>query len=192
MSFSRDYVLNRLKSKLVSPEEFDFDHLQAPPLSMFLTPYDIAELNSIAKSIKYSGKPEVRYKLINDIMNRRGLIKFAAGTNRVVYRHPEFPDIVFKVASDAIGLGDNPAEYRNQFLLKPFVCKCFEISPCGTVGIFEKVNPIHSREEFLSVADDVFELINTWLIGEYVIADIGSRYHANFAIRRGLIYRSLL
>ena len=184
--FSRNFIIDRLRSKLVTPEEFSYDNLQAPPLNMFLSPYDIAELNSIARSLKYSAKPEVRYAEINRVMNRCGLIKFAAGTNRVVYRHPEFPDILFKVASDDVGLGDNPAEYRNQFLLKPFVCKCFEISPCGTVGVFERVNPIHSREEFLSVIDDVFELINTWLIdGEYVLADIGSKFHANFGIRTG-------
>lgn len=185
MDNSRNYILDRLKSKRTSIEEFNYDQLQAPPLSMFLSPFDIQELNSIARSIRYSAKPEVRYQEIDRVMRRRGLVKFAAGTNRVVYRHPEFQDFLIKVAADAVGLGDNPAEYRNQFLLKPFVTKCFEISPCGTVGIFERVNPITSREEFLSVADDVFELLTEWIIGKYVIADCGSKFFMNFGVRRG-------
>lgn len=185
MAINRNYIIDRLRSKSVTPDEFNYDRLQAPPLNYFLSPYDISALRNIATSLKLSAKPEVRYQEIDKIMTSRGLIKFAAGTNRVVYRHPEFPDLLIKVASDAVGMGDNPAEYRNQFLLRPFVCKCFEISPCGTVGLFEKVNPIHSREEYLSVADDVFELINTWLIGEYVLADIGSNFFANMGIRSG-------
>lgn len=185
MDKSRNYILDRLKSKKTTIKEFNYDSLMAPPLSMFLSPYDIAELNSIARSLKLAAKPELRYQEIDRVMMRRGLVKFAAGTNRVVYRHPEFPDILFKVAADAVGLGDNPAEYRNQFILKPFVTKCFEISPCGTVGIFERVNPITSREEFLSVSDDVFELLNEWIIGKYIIADCGSKYFMNFGVRRG-------
>lgn len=192
MDNSRNYILERLNGKKVSIEEFNYDILDAPPLSWFFSPFDIQELNSIAKSIRYSGKPEARYDAINRVCNRLGLVKFAAGTNRVVYRHPEFPDILFKIAADDVGLGDNPAEYRNQFLLKPFVAKTFEISPCGTVAIVERVNPITSREEYISVADDVFELITEWLVGKYVLADIGARYFMNVGIRLGLIYRSLL
>jgi len=123
--------------------------------------------------------------LIDQVMNRRGLVKFLSGTNRVTYRHPEFPDILFKVASDAVGISDNPAEFYNQHLLKPFVTKIFEVSPGGVVAITERVNPITSREEFLSVADDIFELITEWLIGEYVLADFGSKFFMNYGIRKG-------
>ena len=146
MDRSRSYILDRIRSKKTSIEEFNYDKLEAPPLSWFFSPFDIQELNSIARSIRYSAKPQARYEAINKVCNRCGLVKFAAGTNRVVYRHPEFQDILFKIAADDVGLNDNPAEYRNQFLLKPFVAKTFEISPCGTVAIVERVNPITSRE----------------------------------------------
>lgn len=185
MNNDRNFILDRLKSRNVSIDEFNFDNLKAPPLSMFLTPMDIQELNSIATSLRLSAKPEERYRLIDQVMKRRGLVKFLSGTNRVTYRHPEFPDILFKVASDAVGIKDNPAEFYNQHLLKPFVTKIFEVSPGGVVAITERVNPITSREEFISVADDVFELISEWLIGEYVLADIGSTFFMNFGIRRG-------
>lgn len=184
MNDDRNYILDRLKSRKTTIDEFNFDNLKAPPLGMFLSQWDIQELYSIATSVKLSAKPEVRYKMIDDVMKRRGLVKFLSGTNRVTYRHPEFPDILFKVASDAVGMRDNPAEFYNQNLLKPFVTKVFEISPCGTVAIVERVNPITSREEYISVADDVFELITEWLIGEYVLADIGSQFFMNVGIRK--------
>ena len=42
-------------------------------------------------------------------------------------------------------------EYQNQFLIKPFCTKVFEVSPCGTVGIAERVEPITSKAEFISI-----------------------------------------
>lgn len=184
MNDDRNYILDRLKSRKTTIDEFNFDNLKAPPLGMFLSQWDIQELYNIATSLKLSAKPEIRYKMIDEVMKRRGLVKFLSGTNRVTYRHPEFPDILFKVASDAVGMKDNPAEFYNQNLLKPFVTKVFEISPCGTVAIVERVNPITSREEYISVADDVFELITEWLVGEYVLADIGTQFFMNVGIRK--------
>lgn len=182
---NRNYIIDRLKSKTVSIDEFNYDRLQAPPISAMFTPFDIVQLNKIAKSIKYSGRPDLKYQEIDKIMRSRGFVKFIAGTNRVVYRPVESNTFLVKVAADAVGLGDNPREYRNQFLFKPFVTKVFEITPCGTLGVFERVVPITSREEFLSVAPDIFEVINSWFVGEYVLEDIGTRFFMNWGIRVG-------
>ena len=186
MDPSRNYILDRIKSRTMTKDEFNFDRLQAPPLCMLLSPFDIQELHSIATSLKWSAKPQLRYQAIDNVMRRRGFIKFVAGTNRVAYRHPEDTRFLIKIACDDVGMRDNPAEYNNQFIFKPFVTKCFEVSPCGTVGVFERVNPITSREEFLSVAEDIFEVINEWFIGEYVVADFGSKFFMNWGIREGL------
>ncbi len=186
-------ILEALYSKHKSPLEFNFDMLTAPPLLSLLSAYDIMELNRIARSIKLSGKIDEKYRLIDNIMNARGFVKLHAGTNRVVYRFLEDQRFVVKVAIDKVGLGDNPAEFNNQFLLKPFVTKVFEVSPCGTVGLFERVDAIMSREEFLSVADDIFNLITKVFVGKYVLEDFGSWYFMNYGVRRnGLIYRRLL
>ena len=185
MDPSRNYILDRIKSRTMTKDEFNFDRLQAPPLCMMLSPFDIQELHSIATSLKWSAKPQLRYQAIDNVMRRRGFIKFVAGTNRVAYRHPEDTRFLIKIACDDVGMRDNPAEYNNQFIFKPFVTKCFEVSPCGTVGVFERVNPITSREEFLSVAEDIFEVINEWFIGEYVVADFGSKFFMNWGIREG-------
>ena len=181
---NRNYIIDRLTSKRTSIEEFNYDHLTAPPISSMFTPYDIAELNNIARSLKLSGKPQLKYQMIDRIMRRRGFEKFIGGTNRVSYRPIEDNRFLVKIATDAVGLGDNPAEFRNQYLFKPFVTKVFEITSCGTLGIFERVNPITSREEFLSVASDIFEVINEWFVGEYVLADIGTKFFMNWGIRK--------
>jgi uncharacterized C2H2 Zn-finger protein len=118
-------------------------------------------------------------------MVKRGFKKMTGGTNRLIYRFLEDNSFIFKVASDAVGIGDSPREYINQQIFKPFVTKVFEVSPCGTVGEFERVNPITSREEFLSVAPDIFEAITNIFTGEYVMDDIGSEFFLNWGIRAG-------
>lgn len=177
-------VLNALYNKRKSPLEVYFDTLIAPPLLSLLTPQDIFELNRIARSVKLAGKIDEKYRLIDNIMNNRGFVKLHAGTNRVVYRFIEDQTFVIKVAIDRVGLNDNPDEYKNQFLLKPFVTKVFEISPCGTVGLFERVDAIMSREEFLSVADDIFNLVTKFFVGKYILEDFGTHYFMNWGIRR--------
>lgn len=183
MELSRQALIDRIQSKVTTIEDFNYDKLVAPPLAMLLTQQDIDNLYYIATSVKYSGKPKKKYEAIDAIMKARGFIKCSAGTNRVVYRHLESNDFVVKVAADAIGIKDNPREFQNQFIFKPFVTKVFEVSPCGTVGLFERVNPIESREEFLSVADDIYDVITEWFIGKYIMADIGSKFFMNWGIR---------
>ena len=176
-------VLDFLYKERKSPLEFNFDMLTAPPLLSLLTYQDIFELNRIARSVKLVGKIDEKYRMIDSIMNHRGFVKLHAGTNRVVYRCIEDQRFVIKVAVDRVGLNDNPAEFRNQFLLKPFVTKIFEVSPCGTVAVVERVDPIMSREEFASVADDVFTLITKFFIGRYILEDIGASYFMNWGLR---------
>lgn len=181
---NRSFILDRVKSRTTSIEEFNFDQLAAPPLKMLLSPTDIGDLQYIATSVKLSAKPEQKYKFIDEIMKRRGFVKFGAGTNRTVYRFLEDQSFLAKIAYDSVGMGDNPAEFHNQQFLKPFVPKTFEIDPSGVIALAERVNPITSREEFYSVADDVFTLIDEFLVGEYVLADIGSNFFMNYGIRK--------
>lgn len=189
---NRDYILDRLRSKTMSIDEFNYERLQAPPISSMFTPQDIAELNRLARSLKYAAKPDVKLKEIDMIMRRRGFVKFIGGTNRIAYRPLENNTFLVKVAIDAVGCGDNPREFQNQFIFKPFVCKVFEVTPCGTLGVFERVNPITSREEFLSIAEDIYYVISNWFIGEYVLEDFGTKFFLNWAIRKGLNIRRLL
>lgn len=183
MAVDRSYILSKMRGRMVTPEEFNFDALVGPPLYSLLTPTDIGDLNKLATSIKYAGNPEIRLEYIDQIMKRRGFRKFTGGTNRVIYKFLEDDSFLVKVASDAVGVGDTPREWINQQYYKPFVTKVFEISPCGTVGIFERCIPITSREMFLSVASDIYDVIRNWFIGEYVCDDIGSDYFLNWCLR---------
>ena len=181
----RQDVLKRiLYPKCKTAIEFQFDNMIVNPLLSYITIQDIAQLNKIATSLKYSSKPKEKYVMINQILEPRGFKKMASGTNRVVYRCLNDYRVVLKVAIDRVGLSDNGNEYRVQHLLKPFVTKCFEVSPCGTVGLFERVVPITSREEFINISDDIFDLINN-LIGKYVLEDIGEKFYMNYGLREG-------
>lgn len=181
---NRSDALRLLYPKVKTASEFNFDMLFHPPIMCYLTLQDVAQLNKIATSVRLSSKPEEKYRLINRIMTDRGFVKMASGTNRVVYRFQDDYSFVLKIAIDRVGCRDNPMELQNQHLLKPFVTKCFDVTRCGTVGMFERVVPITYREEFLAIADDVFNLINN-MVGKYVIDDIGEKYYQNYGIRDG-------
>lgn len=178
-------ILSILYSKEKSPLEFKFDSLWIPSMYNFLTPQDIQELHYLASSARFSSKIDFKYKEIDRIMTNRGFKKFHCGTNRIVYSYLEDQSFLVKIALDKVGLSDNPAEYRNQFLLKPFVTKVFEVSPCGTVATVERVEPITSREEFMSIGEDIFDLMNKCIIGRYVLEDVGTKYFMNWGLRKG-------
>lgn len=182
---ARADILNIMYSKEKSPLDFQFDSLWMPSMYYYLTVQDIEMLRKIATSNKYAARVELKYKAIDEIMVRRGFRKFHCGTNRIVYKYLEDESFLVKIAIDEVGMGDNPREYRNQFLLKPFVTKMFEVSPCGTVAFVERVQPITSRQEFQSVAPDIFEMLINCIIGKYVLEDIGTKYFMNYGLRNG-------
>lgn len=82
-------------------------------------------------------------------------------------------------------LTDNINEFKNQFKFAPCVPKVFEVDPTGTVGLFERVVPIRSREEFLMIAEDVFDMLISKFIGKYVLDDIGTKAFMNYGYREG-------
>lgn len=182
---ARADILNVLYSKDKSPLEFKFDSLWLPSLYNYVPVQDIQQLYNIATSVKYNAKIEMKYNEISRIMNNLGFKKLASGTNRIVYSFLEDQSFVVKIALDKVGLKDNPDEFRNQNLLRPFVTKVFEVSPCGTIGTFERVEPITSNAEFAYMAGDVFELLNNFIIGKYVLEDIGTKYFMNWGVRKG-------
>ena len=182
---ARADILKVLYSKTLSPLEFKFESLVIPSMYNYLTPYDIQALNDVATSVMYNANRKLKEKEIDRIMVNRSFRRFHCGTNRVVYRHLEDPRFVAKIALDRTGLRDNPSEFKNQAYLKPFITKVFEVSPCGTVGFVEKVEPITSREEFLNIANDVFDVLVYGLIGLYALDDVGTDFFMNWGVRLG-------
>ena len=147
---------------------------------------DIMQLNQIAKSKKLSSKPAEKLNMIKDIMWRRGFKRLSSGTNRICFKFTEDQSFVVKIAYDSVGLSDNLNELYNQELIKPFCTKVFDVTPCGTVGMFERVRPIRNREEFQSIAYDVFDIIVNEFVGKYVLADIGTKFFMNWGVRLGM------
>ena len=181
---SRVSILKRLMSKdKKSALEFHYEKLTAPPINALFTPEDINELIRIATSLRYNGNIEKKYECIDKVMRHRGFIKAHCGTNRVVYNYLEDPSFVVKVALDKVGMTDSPREFKNQAFFQPFCCKVFEVHPSGILATVERVNPISSLEEFMSVANDVFNLMVIKILGRYVVDDLGTKTFMNFGVR---------
>lgn len=181
----RSSIISRLQSRVMKIDDFNWDRLMAPPLYSLLPQAACYEIYRIATSVRYSGNARLRYQKIDEILTPYGFTKKGAGTNRVVYKYLENDNFLLKVATDDVGVKDNPAEFKNQFIYKPFVTKIFEVDPTGAVALVERVVPITSREEFLTVASNIFEVINCWFIGDYIMADIGTKFFMNWGIRKG-------
>ena len=180
----KEGLLDSLYAKRQSPAEFNFEALMAPSMYNFLSEYDFGKIYDITTSIKYSSKVDMKIQAIKDILAPRGFVQLANGTNRMCFRYLEDKSIVLKVAYKKSGLDNGIREFANQQLLKPFVAKTFEVHPSGIASMHERVLPITNREELLSVADDVFDLL-TMLNGKYVLDDVGSEYFMNLGIRSG-------
>lgn len=179
-------ILSLLYSKKKSPLEFKFDSLYLPPILNYLTMEDISKLNYLATSPKFASKIEYKREEIDKILRNRGFKYFHAGTNRVAYSYLEDQSFLLKVALDRVGMQDNPREFYNQHLLKPFVTKVFDVDPSGTVATVERVQPITSLQEFSFIAEDVFDLLNKFILGKYVVDDIGIKAFRNFGLRGGV------
>ena len=170
------------KKKLVNG--FDYDVLLHYPLSYLFHPTDYDQLRYIATSAKLMGKPKLKYQMIDDVMRYRGFTKLHAGTNRVVYKSEYDPTIVIKVGFDKVGITDNLAEMEAQELIKPFCCKIFDVTPCGTVAMVERVEAIQNRYQFEEIAEEVFDIVMSRFAG-LVMEDIGCNFFMNWGIRKG-------
>ena len=165
---------------------FNYDRLQeSVPLYQLFTEQDIYSLYKIATSIKYAGNKRKKLDEIAKIMKPKGFSRLAGGTNRVVYYHPDIPDMIWKIATDDTGLNDNPSEMYNQNFIKPYCCKVFSCHPSGVIASFERVERFVNYYEFECNRDCIFEIITKILIGKYVLEDFGIDYFMNWGIRVG-------
>ena len=176
-------ILSVLRAKQTSPFDFNFDMLMAPPLACLVHPQDGWDIYELCRSLKYASKLDYKLRCIDQIMRSRGFVKMLAGTNRVIYRYLEDDSFLLKIPFDRSAMNDNINEFNNQFKLKPFVPKTFEVHPSGSIALVERVKPIRRMYEFMEVADDIFDVITGNFIGKYVLEDIGTKYFMNWGIR---------
>jgi hypothetical protein len=178
--------LNNIYNKKKLIKNFDFDAMKNEPLCNFVSQQDIFTLNKLITSAKYSGMAkEDKFKFMDNILEPRGFKRAHAGTNRIVYRNEYNDSFLIKIAIDDIGLSDNKREFLNQAIMKPFVTKVFEVTPCGTIEMVERVTPISNRYEFSNIAEEVFYTLENNFIGKYVLEDIGTDFFMNWGVRDG-------
>ena len=182
---SRANIIAKMQGRVLGIDEFNWDHMMAPPLYSLITQDACNQIAKIATSVKYSGNARKRYELIDNILTQFGFEKKGAGTNRVVYKYLENTNFLLKVATDDVGIHDNPKEFQNQFIYKPFVTKVYEVDPTGAVALVERVVPITSREEFMTCAGEIYDVIRKWFLGDNIMADIGTNFFMNWGIRPG-------
>lgn len=165
---------------------FDWEHFTHAPISSYISLPEIQYFDYIATSAKLAGKSK-RYKIdmMSEVLRPKGFIYMAAGTNRVVFRNDYDQSFLLKIGFDSTGVNDSTREFYNQEVLKPFVPKMFDVSPRGTIGLIERVHPILNRAEFMSVAGQIFDILNKKILGKYVLEDIGTDFFKNWGLRDG-------
>jgi len=164
---------------------FDFKQLRGP-LIYNVVPKDACDaIAKLCTSPRYSAKYDYKKETIDSIMDLYGFYHFAAGTNRHVYYHRNDDRFVVKIGYDRVGAHDNKAEMRAQWAIEPFCAKVFSVDESGVLSVVERVNPISNIEEFESVAENVFWMMVTKIIGKYVTNDMGARFYMNYGIRNG-------
>ena len=168
------------------PGIFNFDELKARRPLYSIIPYQAElEFYKIATTLSLNSDLHKKYQLIDDLARRLDLTFLARGTNRSVYTVNYDSSIIIKIGYDKAGITDSKREFENQQFIKPFCTKCFEVSPTGTVGLFERVTPIKHLEEFKSMAADIFDMLYKKILGRYIMADIGMDQYMNYGFRPG-------
>lgn len=172
------------EKELSNPLLIWYDNLKVNPLLSYFSMDDINEINQISSSVRLNNNPREKYRLIEEIMKKRGFSLIGGGTNRRTYTCDYDNRIVAKVGTDKIGFSNNLREFVNQDVLKPFCCKIFEVSPCGTLAIIESVYPIKTIEEFQLVGEDIFNVLYFKIRNKDIaMEDIGFRSYKNWGIR---------
>ena len=163
---------------------FQFDKLWHPPMLNYISQNDINEILNISQSAKLNAKPIKKYQMVDEILRRRGFTRLHAGTNRLVYKNEYDSSFCLKIGIDKVGREANVGEYHTQNILKPFCTKVFEVSPCGTVAMVERVNALKNRYQFEDVGDIIFNIIIAQFAG-IVLEDVGTNFFLNWGIRDG-------
>lgn len=163
-----------------------FDSYTVNPMLSYFSLQDIQYLNKLAKSAAMNCNVKEKYRLMGELMEARGFKLIGGGTNRRAYECIYDKRIVAKVATDNVGFTSNLRELVNQNVLKPFCNKIFEVSPCGTLAIIEKVVPIKSVQEFQKYSQDIYDILYFKIRNNSIgMEDIGTRSFKNWGYRNG-------
>lgn len=163
-----------------------FDSLKVNPLLSYFTIEDINLIHKLATSPAMHCNVKEKYRILGEIMEKRGFRLIGGGTNRRAYECIYDDRVVAKVATDPVGFTSNLRESINQNVLKPFCNKIFEVSPCGSLAIIEKVVPIKDVSEFQKYAQEIYDILYFKIRNNSIaMEDIGTRSMKNWGYRSG-------
>lgn len=185
-----DVPIDTSSDEETKDEDYDireaYDAMTVNPLYSYFNQSDIDRINEIAMSTALNAKPKEKYRLMAEVMHARGFYFIGGGTNRRTYACSYDPRIVAKVATDSVGISNNKREIVNQNVLKPYCCKVYEISPCGTLAIIERVTPVKTQQDFQVIAEEVFDILLFKIRNKNIgMEDIGRRSFKNWGVRNG-------
>lgn len=174
------------ESELMKKHIAWFDSLRVNPLLSYFTIEDINLIHKLATSPAMHCNVKEKYRLLGEIMGKRGFRLIGGGTNRRAYECIYDDRVVAKVATDPVGFTSNLREYVNQNVLKPFCNKIFEVTPCGSLAIIEKVVPIKDISEFQKYAQEIYDILYFKIRNNSIaMEDIGTRSMKNWGYRSG-------
>ncbi len=161
-----------------------YDSYCVYPMCRYFTIDDIRYIHQLAISPSLNCNVKEKYRLIGDLMTFRGFKLIGGGTNRRAYECIYDDRVVAKVAIDQDGFTSNLKEFTNQNVLKPFCGKIFEVSPCGTLAIIEKVIPIKDKSEYIKYKNPIFDMLYFKIRNNSIaMEDIGTRSFKNWGFR---------
>jgi hypothetical protein len=110
------------------------------------------------------------------------------GTNRIVYTHKDYSNVVFKISLDEQGILDNLNEYQKSDMSEYFP-KSFDIDQSGYILVQQRC-PTISIEDFNDKATRKrIRKILEELSERFILIDVGSDKHKNFGKdKKGNIY----
>lgn len=187
---SRADLVNRLAKdtkKESAPPLFDFDMLRHPGMRMLIPDQVIANICSVVADIKLDNQKgkEYRRQYFKEQLAPYGFVRLGGGTNREVFKHLDDQSVVLKIAIDSLARNNNLAELVKQEWIKPFCTKMFDVTPCGTMGLMERGDPIINRIQRLNAVDGIYRVMEYCNDKGYVVGDGGGEYFMNYVIRPG-------
>lgn len=187
---SRADLINRLtkdSKKATGIPLFDFDQLRHPGLRMLIPDQVIQNICGVVADMKLDtadGKKK-RRQYFKEQLAPYGFVRLGGGTNREVYKHLDDTSVVLKIAIDTLARNNNLAEIVKQEWIKPFCTKMFDVTPCGTLGLMERGDPIINRIQRLNAADGIYRVMEICNEKGYVVGDGGADFFMNYVIRPG-------
>lgn len=161
----------------------NWNSLRANPIAYYL-PYDaIQQLGSIVANVRLMNNASKKYKMIEELLARYGLVHLASGTNRKTFYSKWDPSVIFKIGVDRTGKEANLAEVQSQQILRPYCVRIFQVLPDGLISLQERVDTMTWEDYNHRYAGLIFDIIMGLIYNGFIMEDIGKNFFRNWGIR---------